>query len=52
MQIFLYLELYHFNQNLSLTLSQAAQIIKLGMQKVCTYFFSFLAMWKMTKVFQ
>jgi len=39
MQIFLYLELYHFRQNLSLALSQAAQIIALGTQKVYTYFF-------------
>lgn len=52
MQIFLYLELYHFNQNLSLALSQATQIITLGMQKVCTYFFSFLKVSKITEVFR
>lgn len=39
MQIFLYLELYHFNQRLSLALSQATQIIALGVQKVYMYFF-------------
>lgn len=38
-QIFFYLELDRFNQNLSLALSQAAQIIALQMQKVYTYFF-------------
>lgn len=50
MQIFLYLELYHFNQNLSFVLSQATQIIALGMQEVYTYFFSFLEVSKITKV--
>ena len=41
MQIFLYLELYHFNQNLSLALSPPAQIIALGIAESLYFFFFF-----------